>query len=753
MQELRVVGRDIPRIEGRDKVTGATRYTVDVHLPGMLWARILRSQTPHARLARIDVAAARALPGVHAVITGRDVGERRAGVVIRDMPVLAFDRVCYAGEPIAAVAAETAEIAEQALASIEVEYDDLPAVFDVEQALTDSAPIIHPERAGYMGAPELPPLPNLQGFSLIEKGNVEQGFADAELVFEHTFSTAACHQGYIEPHAVAVQVNPDGSVHVWSSCQSPYGLRDALARLLELPKESVVVESTAVGGSFGAKGSLGPEPIAYFLAKASGRPVKLVPNYAEELIAGNPRHPSRITVKTGVTRDGLLVARSARIVMDGGAYGAYKPTPNLVLPSTARALGPYQIAHTRIESLFVYTNNTPGGVARAPAQPQVVFAGESQMDLIASELGIDPLEFRLRNIVEDGAVWPHNGRFEGVMTRQALELLAEKSGWTEPSAPGVLRGRGMAVTERPVNAGASGLAVTIHDDGHVTALTGIADCGTGAHTIMRQILAEELHLPVEEIDIQIGGTDEAPYDAGMGGSKHTFSLTCSAVDASGQLMSRLREVAAQRLECSIDDLELGGEVFQVRGTPSLNVPVRSVAAEAATQAGGSLVAESAGPGPNDRAPQSCIVAYAVEVEVDPETGQVVPIKLTAVHDVGRAINPSLLQAQIDGGTIQGLGMAMMEDLGRQDGRALAANLGDYKLPVVGDIPELESVFVEDAPGPGPYEAKAVGELSNVTVPAALANAVARACGARVMELPITAERVLAALDGRGTTIA
>jgi CO/xanthine dehydrogenase Mo-binding subunit len=747
MQELRVVGRDIPRIEGRDKVTGTTRYAVDVQLPGMLWARILRSQVPHARLSRIDVTAARALPGVHAVITGHDIGERRVGVAIRDMPVLARDRVCYAGEPIAAVAAESAEIAEQALASIEVVYDELPAVFDVQQALTTSAPIIHPERASYAGAPELPALPNLQGFNLIEKGDVEQGFSDADLVFEHTFSTAACHQGYIEPHAVAAQLNPGGSLHIWSSCQSPYGLRDALARLLELPKESVVVESTAVGGSFGAKGSLGPEPIAYFLAKASGRPVKLVPSYAEELIAGNPRHPSLITIKTGVTREGLLVARSARIVMDGGAYGAYKPTPNLVLPSTARALGPYRIAHTRIESLFVYTNNAPGGVARAPAQPQVVFAGESQIDLVANELGIDPLEFRLRNIVQEGDVWPHNAKFEGIMARQALEMLGEKSGWSRPEPSGALRGRGLAVTERPVNSGASGLAVTIHDDGRVTALTGIADCGTGAHTILRQILAEELHLPLETIGIQIGGTDEAPYDAGMGGSKHTFSLTCSAVDASGQLMSRLREVAAQRLECAIDDLEVAGQVFQVRGTPALNVPVASIAAEAATRAGGTLLAESAGPGPNDRAPQSCIVAYAVEVEVDPETGQVVPLKLTAVHDVGRAINPALLQAQIDGGTIQGLGMALMEDLGRHDGRALAGNLGEYKLPVMGDIPQLESVFVENAPGPGPYLAKAVGELSNVTVPAALANAVARACGARVMELPITAERVLAALRG------
>jgi carbon-monoxide dehydrogenase large subunit len=290
--------------------------------------------------------------------------------------------------------------------------------------------------------------------------------------------------------------------------------------------------------------------------------------------------------------------------------------------------------------------------------------------------------------------------------------------------------------------------LSVGQDGTVRAVTGIADCGTGAHTIMRQILAEELHLPIEAVRVEPGSTAEALFDAGMGGSKHTFSLTVSAVDASAQLIARLRDEAAQRLECSRDDLELVGDSFQVRGHPGLSVGVQEVAAAAAAHAGGTLRVEAAGPGRGDRAPQSCIVAYAVEVEVDAESGQVRPRKLTAVHDVGQAINPSLLQAQIDGATIQGLGQALMEDLARQEGRALATNLGDYKLPSPADIPELASVFVEGAPGPGPYAAKAVAELSNVTIPAAVANAVAAACGARVMELPVSAERVLSALRAR-----
>jgi carbon-monoxide dehydrogenase large subunit len=614
--------------------------------------------------------------------------------------------------------------------------------------MTEAAPVLHPDRSSYAGAPEVPAIRNLQGYNRISKGDLERGFAEADLVFEHTFRTPASHQGYIEPRACVVQVADDGSLRVWSSCQSPYALRDRLAQLVGLPIERVVVERAAVGGSFGAKGSVGPEPIAWFLARASGRPVKVVPSFVEEMIGGNPRHPSVITLKTGVMRDGTLVARRARIVMDGGGYGAYKPTPNVVLPSTARALGPYRIPNTEIEALFVYTNTTPGGVARAPAQPQVVFAGESQIDMIAEALGLDPLEFRLRNVIRsDDDVWPHNGRFEGVMARQALEKLRQASGWDRPL--GANRGRGLAMSERPIGAGPSGLVVSLQADGTAHAVSGIVDCGTGAHTIMRQILAEEMHLPLAAVSVEPGSTAEAPYDAGVGGSKHTFSLTMAALDASEQVIGRLREVAAQRLECAPDDLELVGESFQVRGHPGLNVAVQAVAADAATRAGGVLRVESAGPKRTDRAPQSCIVAYAAEVEVDPESGRVTPLKLTAVHDVGRAINPALLQAQIDGATIQGLGQALMEDLARQDGVSQATNLGDYKLPSPADIPELVSVFVEDAPGPGPYAAKAVAELSNVTIPAAIANAVARASGARVTELPITAERVLARLRQNG----
>ncbi|MFN0070497.1 MAG: xanthine dehydrogenase family protein molybdopterin-binding subunit, partial [Chloroflexota bacterium] len=652
MPTLTVVGTSVPRIEGRPKVMGTARYTVDVSLPGMLTARVLRSTVAHAIIRSIHTDAARALPGVRAVITGQDLGGLLTGASIRDMPVLAGDRVRFVGEPLAMVAADDADIAEAALHLIQVNLEEIAAELDVEAAMKPAATIIHPDRSKYSGAPNLPPTPNIQGFTSIAKGDIEQGFADSDFVFEHTFRTASMHQGYIEPRACMVNIEGDGTVHVWSSCQSPYGLRNLLAKLLNLPNDQVIVEATPVGGSFGAKGSVGLEPALHALARTTGKPVKYVPTSAEELLAGGPRHASVTTMKTGVKRDGTIVARSAQIIMDGGAYGAYKPTPQVVLPSVSRALGPYRIDHTRIVAEFIYTNNTPGGVARAPAQPQVVFAGESQMDLIAEALGMDPLDLRLKNAVRTQDVWPHNGTFENVMTRETLERLREASGWDTPLGPN--QGRGMAVSERGIGAGESGLVITVHDDGTATALSGIVDCGTGALTVMRQVLAEELHLPIQAITIIGGNTNDAPPDAGMGGSKHTFSLTVASVEASGKIMERLRPVAAERLEFSEEDLELVDQSFQVRGHAGLNAPVQEIAAEAAHRAGGSLEGTSGGPTRDQRAPQSCIVAYAVDVEVDPETGRVTPLKITAVHDVGTAINPSLLQAQIDGATIQGL---------------------------------------------------------------------------------------------------
>lgn len=740
MAVAELIGASLPRVEGREKVTGTAGYAADVLMPGMLWGKILRSTHPHARLVRVDATRARQLPGVRAVLTGADLGGLLTGSRQRDVPVLCTNRVRFIGDAIAAVAADDPETADEALNLIDVEYKDLPPVFDPIEALAKNAPLVHEHPATYTGRPEgVPDEPNLQSHATFGRGDIDRGFAESDRVFDHTFVTERVHQGYIEPRACTIRIDVDGTTHLWSSCKVPYRLRRLMADLFEVPVEKMVVERASIGGDFGAKGEVGPEPIAYALARATDRPVKIVQTYIEELQAGAPRHKAIIRVRTGVNNDGTIVAREMQVTMDGGAYGGLKYNPQLILPSVNRGLGPYRIGHTRIEVRWAYTNNVPGGIARAPGQPQVVFAGESQMDIIAAELGVDPIDFRLRNLVGDGDEWPVGSGRQGVMARQTLELARRASGWDELLPAG--RGRGLAISERGIGSGASGLIVSLHTDGHVSAVSGVPDIGVGAFTVLRQVLADQLHVPLEAVSVYGGNTSEALTDSGTGGSKGTYSVSFAVFQAVPELNRRLTELAAGRLECAVDDLEAGADAYYVKGSPDRHVPTVELVAEAAERAGGTFDSRSGGPGHDDRAPQMCSVVCVAEVEVDRESGQVRPVKITMAHDVGRPINPRLMQGQIEGATMQGLGIALMEDLSAQDGRIGALHLGDYKLPVTADVPELVSVLVEDAPGPGPYAAKAVGELGIIPVAAAVANAVANASGVRVHSLPITAEKV------------
>lgn len=744
MVDVEVIGASLPRVEGREKVTGSATYAADVPMQNTLWVKLLRSAQPHARLTRVSVDAARRVPGVQAVLTGADLHGKRTGSRLQDMPILCHDVVRFIGDPIAAVAADDAEAAEEALSLIEVEYQALPAVFDPLAALEPGAPVLHPDRASYNG-PEPPSAPNIQADQVFARGDIEQGFAQADQIFEHTFYAARTHQGYIEPRACSVQIDADGTVRIWSSCKVPFRLRELMSELFELPIESVVIEPAFIGGDFGAKGEVGPEPIAYVLARQTGRPVKVVRTYTEELEAGNPRHPAVMRLKTGVKRDGTITAREAIVTLDGGAYAGMKYNPQLILPSVNRIFGPYRVPNVRLEARWAYTNNVPGGIARAPGQPQVVFAGESQIDMIAADLGLDPMEFRLRNIVADGEELPTGNSPKGFMARPTLELARRASGWDQPLEP--WRGRGVAVSERNIGSGASGLAVTLQDDGRVQAVSGVPDIGCGAYTVLRQILSEQLHLPLDMVDVRAGSTREALRDSGTGGSKSTYSVTVAAVQVSEAINSKLAEMAAKRLECAVEDLEASGQSWHVKGSPSRAIPTYELVMEAAQKEGGCEM-ESPGPGHGERAPNMCCIACVAEVEVDPETGEITPIKITMATDGGQAINPRLMQGQIEGAAIQGLGMAIMEDLPQEDGQIAALHLGDYKLPVIRDLPELVSVFVEGAPGPEPYRAKAVGELGVIPVAAAVANAVAAASKVRVADLPVTAEKVRGGLAAK-----
>ncbi len=739
------VGQSVTRGEGPDKVTGQARYTADVLLPGMLWGKVLRSPFPHARIVSIDTSKAKALPGVHAVITGQDIPDRRVGRRLKDFPVLARDRVVFVGEKVAAVAAETPDIAEEALLLIDVEYEDLTAVFDPFEAMQPDAPVLHPDLASYIGLPAPASTiaeNNVFAHNVWSKGDIEQGFAEADLVFEHTFTTQMVHQVYIEPHACVAKVEDDGRVQMWINNKAPFTLRAQLAAAWDMPETNITLNVTSIGGDFGGKGDFMDGPLCYYLALHSGRPVKMVMDYIQEFLAGNPRHPTHITLKSGLKKDGTLVARQARVVFNSGASGAFKP--GVFIRGADHVCGDYNIPHTRIDSYMVYTNTVPCGHMRSPGKPQVIYAVEAHTDMIARELGIDPYQFRLQNSLREGDSSPIGEEYEHIRGIECLERAAEASNWNTPKA-GPYVGRGMAISDLPQGTGESTAKVILDADGKATLMMSLWDTGTGAHTIFRQMVAEVLTIPVDRVEYLTQNTDAVPFDSGSGGSRVTYTSGPAVVGAANELRDRLIARAAELYNCSSDDVQLrDGNVI----TPSGPVSVQQVAAQAFAADEEPLAGESTFASKPPEITSFCV--QVAEVEVDPETGQVDVKKITTIHDVGTVLNPMAHQGQIDGGTIMGLGYATMEEMLVEDGRVNTLSMGDYKVPTIRDIPELVTVLLEPTPGPAPFESKGIGESANIPTAGAIANAVHDAIGVPITDLPITAEKVLAALKAKGS---
>ncbi len=738
----RVVGKPLPRIEGEGKVTGRTQYAADIALPGILWGKVLRSSVPHARIVRIDTSKAAKLPGVHVALCGPDLPTVHVGSRMKDMPVLARDRVRFVGDPVAAVAAENKEIAEEALQLIEVEYDELPGVFDPIEALKPGAPVIHENRSRYKNAPAVPEgMPNLQSVTIKKNGNIEEGFRRAYRVFEHTFRTQLTHHGYLEPHACAVRINSDGRVEIWASNKSPYGLRDQLSEDIGIEKGKVKVHITPVGGDFGGKASLIDVPICYFLAQRSGRPVKMVLEYSEELAAAAHRHPAVITLRTGVERDGTLCAVQAKIIFSGGAYAAFKINPDVTVLGGRRLASYYRIPAIQVQTQCVYTNHVSCTQSRTPGSPQVVFAMESQMDIIAAELGLDPLEIRIRNLLEQGDASPMGERWQHICVREILERAVKASGWGR-KRPGQYRGRGLALYERGTPTGKASAAITLETDGRITVLSGTPDVGPGYYTVIQQITSETLGVSPEKVQVRFENTDSLPYDPGTGGSKSTNTSGHAAYKAARELREKLATLAARKLGCAAD------EIRSVRGRFAGPKGKSFSFEEIARQA----VKESSGPifhltmfEPKDEPPVTAFAAQVAEVEVDPETGQVIVKRITTAHDTGTVLNTLTLQGQIDGGVVNGLGYALMEDSPMVDGRIATLSMGDFKIPCIRDIPKLTTAILESPTGPVPFHGKAIGEMPNVPTAAAIANAIADAVGVRLFELPMTAEKISSAL--------
>ena len=734
--ELKVVGQPVGRVEGPDKVSGAMVYTADVPAPEALWGKCLRSTMAHARLARVDASRARQVPGVHAVLTGADVPDLRVGISLQDLPVLARDKVRFIGDKIAAVAAETADAAEEALGLIEVEYEELPAVAGIEEALADGAPAIHEQLAGYAGVPGRPEdQPNALSLKEHTAGDVAQGMADAEVVVEHTFRTPGVHQVYLEPHATVVSGRDPGRIDVWASCKAPFRLKQMLAAQLGLEEANIHVHGVALGGDFGGKGSQMDVPVCYYLSKAAGRPVKMVMNYTEELMAGDPRHPSVMRVKLGAGRDGTLVALDSDIYFDSGAYSGFKPSE---IDGTF-IVNAYRIAHYAIRTYNVYTNGVPGGYMKSPGQPQTVFAIESLLDMLARKLGMDPVALRLKNLMRDGDELPNKRAMQKIRCRETVEAALAAAGWdAAPAGPDT--GRGMALSFRHTGgSGTVNLEITCDAGGEVTVLTAIPDIGTGTHTLLRQITAEMLTLPADRVQVARGDTDTFDTDAEPGGSKITAMVGRGLVEAVEELREKMTEAAAGALGSKPDAVTLADGRFTA-GDAALafaDVAGKLIAEEQALS-----VRKSYRP---ERSPVPAFFVQVAEVAVDRETGTVDVKKVVTAHDVGTIINPLGHQGQIDGGFVQGLGYAVMEEMVKDGPRVTTLNLGDYCVPCVKDLPPLETVLVEDQTGPGPYNAKAIGEMSIVPTAPAIANAVEAAVGVRILDLPITAEKVFNAL--------
>jgi CO/xanthine dehydrogenase Mo-binding subunit len=739
MSDFKVVGTSVPRGEGSDKVSGQTVYAADVKLPGLLWAKILRSPQPHARIRRVDISKAEKVAGVRAIITGEDVKGRLIGKQIRDMPVLCWDRVRFVGDRVAAVAAETVEAAEEALHLIEVDYELLPAVFDPLEAMAPSAPKIHENVGDYDGAPKNILATDLHnGLTRLawKKGDVETGFGEADLVMEHTFQIPARHQGYLEPHAATLSIDPDGRIQVWASVKNPFGVRSQLAKCLEMPEERIRMNPVNVGGEFGGKGDGVDLPVLYFLAAKAGRPVKIVMTFTEELSASNPAHLTVITIRSGVKRDGRIVARKIRAAHASGGYGALKS--NSSLATWHYAGGQYRIDHADIEFLQIYTNTVPGGYYRSPGAVATAFAVDCHTDIVAKALGMDPSDFRLRNFLGEGEADAVGHELRSVRFREVLQGALDAAGWKKPKKRNY--GRGIALSGRHISGGDTGVVLSADSDGGFSIISPSIDQGSGTHTILRQLVADQMKVPIEQVRVVVGDTDTAPRDSGMRASRMTYVAGNAVMQACEKLRQRLLDQAARMLECRPDEVEFDNGRFSLRQDPGQQVPLRRVVAQA-TERLEVMVYEDY-PYPEDI---SYICAQVAEVEVDPNTGAVRVHRVVSAHDVGTIINPVTHQGQIDGATIMGMGQGMMEELVMDGGRITNSNLGDYKLPSVKDIPELKTVLVKTTGGVGPLDSKPIGEFANNGPPAAIANAIADAVGVRLFELPIKAEKIYQAL--------
>lgn len=730
-RKLKYVGQNIARVDGFEKVTGKAKYTGDLVIPGMVHGKILQSPYPHARILNTDAKEAEALPGVVAVLTAADISD--LDPYYNGRPLIALGKVRYAGEPVAAVAATDEETAHQALSLINVEYEELPAVVGLEAALQEGAPRIHEELEN-----------NLCSHEQIEKGNIEQGFSESDEIFEDVFTFPMVYHYTMEPHSVIADYNDEG-VTVWASAQHPFQVRRDIARIFHFPVGKVRIIIPYLGGGFGSKSYTKLEPLVVALTRQARRPVRICNSVAESMVTVR-RHAARVRIKTGVKRDGTLVARQAEIHLDTGGYADNGPA--VAIRAATRVLGPYRIPHIRSDAYAVYTNSGGAGSFRAIGAPQSIFSSESQLDIIASKLGIDPVELRLRNLLKKGEELRPKLRGIDADLASGLKKLVRKSKWKTRSKKKKLAiGFGVGAT----NAGATPISVAMvrmQPDGTVTILAGSTEMGQGVRTVLSQIAAEELGLALESV--QMGGADTGvtPYDSSTGSSRSTTIMGLAVQKACKDLRRQLLGIGAQAFGVRPSQIQVkeGGLIW---GGVKLSFK-EAITRRFGGPAGELIGRGDIGPEVTDGLPVFWEIGMGcAELDVDEETGAIRIRRYVSLADVGKAINPEQCIGQEEGAAMQGIGHTMFEQMVYDGGQLINPNLIDYRVPKFSDVPDaFDSILLENRDGPGPYGARGMGEGGIVSVAPAITNALARGTGVRIKDLPLTPERVWRALRER-----
>ena len=750
-RNFRVIGRNTPKVDGVEKVTGRSRFGSDVKLPGTLVARVLRSPHAHARIVRIDTSRAEAMPGVLAVITGNDfpkltTGERSPHGLVGErecflsQEVMARGKALFHGHAVAAVAARSSTIAEQALTLIDVEYEALPHVMDPSEAMETDATLLHEDLYTQVSGDKSSTPSNVAEHLVYSRGDIEQGFARADAVVERSFRTQVVHHGYVEPDSEMAFVHSDGKIEVWANTQSTYGQRNDLSAILDIPLSRIKVIPTEVGGGFGGKESVRVSAICVALSRKAGLPVRLTLTREEVFRATGPGNSIVATVKVGAKSDGTIVAIQARLLYDAGAF------PGAPLRSAIRRVySHYRTPNMRIDAYDVVTNKPHGAAYRAPGATPTNFALESVIDELGESLGLDPIEFRLKNVSVDGDPMPDGVRLPTVSFKQVLSKVEGHPCWTS-ELEGPNRGRGIALGMWTMPGGTSSCHITLSGDGSVTLVLAAVDL-SATRTSLAMIAAEALGVDLSDVRVVVGDTDMAAHSDASAGDRITYVAGKAVLIASEDLIGNLKTRVAEEFGLEPGNVQYANKRFWVEGAPEMQISLADLALRSVRGEGGAVMGYgSVSETFSDTAIAPNAAAHVVDVEVDPETGKVDVLRYTTFQDIGTAVNPVQVEGQMQGGAAQGIGWALSEEYQFDDDGAMTnPTLLDYRLQTAADLPFIDANIIEVPSPDHPLGIRAVGQVPIVPPAAALANAIYRATGVRLSRLPMNPERVYWAL--------